>query len=164
MNILITGHSSGIGKTLCNYFSKHNKIYGISRSKKINQIPLSRQFNVDISDYDTLKKVFTQISNLDVVINNASISIQKKIYDISSFNKTLDINLKGTYYCSILSVKKLKKSGFPSIINIASIAGYQALPNNPSYNTKSGIHYLTRSLAYDLNNSQLGSILFLRDL
>ena len=153
LNILITGHTNGIGKSLFKYLSKEHNVTGIARTNdKKNK---ERQFKCDVSNYNALKKVFAKIKKIDVLINNAGISKYSN-NDVKNFDKIVKINLNGVYYCSKLGIKKLKNSSSPRIINISSINAYQAFPNNPGYiASKGGVLSLTRSLALDCQKNEI---------
>ena len=71
---------------------------------------------------------------------------------MKNWNLTLSINLTAPFYISqIISKIMLKNKTRGSIINIASISGKIAMPNNPAYNvSKAGLLGLTKSLAVDL--------------
>ena len=148
MIVVITGGSKGIGKSICkNLLKKKIKVINISRS--ICSLKDVKNYECDISNYRDVKEIFKKIGKFDVLINNSGIS-KFNNNNIDTFNKIIDINLKGAYYCSIEAFKKLKKKKNSSIINICSINAYQAFPNNPGYvSSKGGLLSLTRSLALD---------------
>ena len=144
MNIVLTGSGKGIGAYLFDNLKKKYKVTGISRSKGKRTT-----FRADISKKEEVKKIFSKIPVIDVLINNASISDAHKD-ELINFDKILSTNLNGTFYCSFFSIPKLKKSKVRKIINISSINAHVALPNNPGYvASKGGINALTRSFAVD---------------
>ncbi len=96
-----------------------------------------------------VKKIFSKITKIDVLINNASVTEVKK-NKILNFEETLNINLNGTFYCSHYALTKFKKSKIKRIINISSINAHVGFPRNPGYvASKGGVNALTRSLAVD---------------
>jgi len=144
MNIVITGSGRGIGAYLFDNLKKKHKVTGISRSKGKRTT-----LRADISKKEEVKKIFSKIPVIDVLINNASISSAHKD-GLINFDKIISTNLNGTFYCSFFSIPKLKKSKVRKIINISSINAHVALPNNPGYvASKGGINALTRSFAVD---------------
>ena len=147
--VVITGASKGIGFQIANYLAKKHRfrIINISRSNSKSKKILN--LNCDISDYNDVKKVFSKIKKIDVLINNAAISYFSK-NNIKNFEKIIKTNLNGSFYCTHESINKLKKSKSASIINISSINAYMGFPNNPGYvSSKGAILSLTRSLALD---------------
>jgi gluconate 5-dehydrogenase len=154
MIVVITGGSKGIGKNIVkNLLKKKIKVINISRSKcSLDDV---KNYKCDISDYEEVKNIFKKIKNFDVLINNSGIS-KFDNNNINTFNKIVDINLKGLFYCSIEAFKKLKKKNNASIINICSINAHQAFPNNPGYvASKGGVLSLTRSLALDFSKYKI---------
>ena len=144
MNIVLTGSGRGIGAYLFDNLKKKHKVIGISRSEGKRTT-----FRADISKKEEVKKIFSKIPVIDVLINNASISDAHRD-ELINFDKILSTNLNGTFYCSFFSIPKLKKSKVRKIINISSINAHVALPNNPGYvASKGGINALTRSFAVD---------------
>lgn len=148
MRIVITGCSSGIGRKLSNYLSNNHKIFGISRRKITTK--KFKSFNCDILEIDQIRETFKQIKKFDVLINCAGISNYSK-NKLINFDRIIKTNLNAPFYTSLTAINFLKKSLNASIINISSINGYLAFPNNPGYiASKGGLISLTRSLAYDL--------------
>ena len=107
-SIVITGASRGIGKKIADYLSsiKGYKIINIARRKNNN--PKIKNLICDISNYDDVKKTFKKIKNIDVLINNSGIARFSKNY-IKNFDQIIKTNLNGSYYCSVESLKFLKK-------------------------------------------------------
>ena len=107
MIVVITGGSKGIGKSICrNLLKKKFQVINISRS--ICSIKNVKNYKCDISKYRDVEEVFKKIKKFDVLINNSGIS-KFNNNNIDTFDKIIDINLKGAYYCSIEALKKLKK-------------------------------------------------------
>ena len=126
-NILITGGSSGLGKSLTMELSKNNNIIVISKDE-INEI---EKINVDyyycdITDYNKLKSTINSIikkyQKIDVLINCAGLYINgilennkpQQIIDV------INVNLTGTILCCQLIIKNMKKHNNGFIININS--------------------------------------------
>jgi NAD(P)-dependent dehydrogenase (short-subunit alcohol dehydrogenase family) len=144
MNILITGSSKGIGLYLYKQLKKKNKIFGVSRTLK-----KTTDFVCDISNKFEVEKTLSKISNIDVLINNASVTEISK-NTLENFERTLQINLNGAFYCSHFALPKLKKSKIKKIINISSINAHAGFPDNPGYvASKGALNSLTKSLAVD---------------
>ncbi len=147
--ILITGASKGIGKKIADYLSTkiNHQIINISRTKNNNK--KIKNYICDISNYNEVKKTFKKIKKIDVLINNSALTTFSK-NQITNFDKIVKTNLNGFFYCSYEAIKLLKKQKNSSIINISSINGYQAFPNNPGYvSSKGGVISLTKSFALD---------------
>lgn len=153
LNIVITGHRRGLGKKLYDYLSVNNNVIGISRKKKKSN--KDNIYSCDITNFQKLKKIFSRIKKIDVLINNAGISSYSK-NQILNFDQIVKTNLNAMFYCSTLALNKLNKSKNPKIINISSINAYQAFPNNPGYvASKGAVLSLTRSLALDYSKYKI---------
>jgi dihydroanticapsin dehydrogenase len=156
--VIITGGSSGIGLNLSNFFlDKGLNVVNIDR-KKTKIFKKNYKFiNCDLFKVNLIKKklsILKKEKKIIGLINCAGITISKESikYKIRDWNKTLSINLTAPFYLSqIISKIMLKNKTKGSIINIASISGKIAMPNNPAYNaSKAGLLNLTKSLAVDL--------------
>ena len=144
--ILITGGTSGIGKYLVEKYSKNNKVIVISRNnEKIKSV--KNEFNksnidfyqCDLTSDNDLQKTFEFIEkrykHIDVLINNAAYDVMSDIenYKYDDFTKVINTNLLGKTFCIKYATKLLKKSTYPSIINIASRLGTRPMELSSAY-------------------------------
>lgn len=162
--IIITGGASGIGLATAKKLSIDNKVI-IADYKDINQDFIKENFtNIDNVYYfkcDISKKenimslrdfVQEKFDKLDCLVCNAGIlPLPCGIDTITddSIDRTIDVNLKGTFKClNILGnfIKETSKTG--SIVNISSVDGLIGEPYGVIYSTtKAGIISLTKSFA-----------------
>ena len=157
--IVITGSNQGIGKILAeNMQKKGGIIYRIdkkfSKSKKIEDRIFDKV--CDVTNLKQIKNVCDEVFNenkkIDVLINNAGITLPGKpeSYSLDSWVKTLEVNLTGSFQVSLEVLKYMKKKRRGSIINITSINAEFGFPNNPAYvASKGGLKLLGKSLARD---------------
>jgi 3-oxoacyl-[acyl-carrier protein] reductase len=115
---------------------------------------------LDVSDYDDVKaaidRTIADFGQLDILVNNAGFSPKKDWleYSIDEWQRVLDVNLSGEYYCarSVAEHMMERKSG--RIINISSSAwrhgGIAKGGGVPYASSKAGVIGLTRSLAKNL--------------
>ncbi len=92
------------------------------------------------------------LGGLDVLVNNAGVSIDAAIEnsDEAIWDETLDVNLKGTFFCVRTALPALRKSR-GAIVNMASVAGLQGSEEGAVYcASKGGVVNLTRALAIEL--------------
>ena len=85
------------------------------------------------------------------MINNAGIFITGTTLDLSeeAWEKTIDVNLKGTFLCSQAALRHMKKGA--SIINISSVAGIEGSAGGAAYcASKGAIRLFTKALAADV--------------
>ena len=161
--IIVSGSGRGIGSKLSKGLAEQNAIvYALDKkfSKKVPKELSSKitQIKCDITNYKeieiTFKKIFRKEKKIDVLVNNAGISLasQKKdeLYSNTDWIRTLNVNLTGSFYCSKESVKYMLKQKNGSIINITSINAELGFPRNPAYNaSKGGLKMLGKAFAKD---------------
>mgnify|MGYP003750501513 FL=1 len=158
--VIITGAGKGIGSILADELLKRSAIvYAMDKIfPKDNQNENYFKKKCDITNKIQLEKICKNISKnekkIDVLINNAGITIpnnSSKEYSLEDWKKTLDVNLTGSFLCSQIIGKIMKKQRSGSIINMTSINAELGFPNNPAYvASKGGLKMLTKSLAKDL--------------
>lgn len=154
--VLVTGGSQGLGKSLVNVFvsNQYNVIIGYL-SNKDKALELCNEVNgkykvncvakkIDITCKDDVKNMFNEF-DIDILINNASLSIDNYIEDKSfeEFMKVVEVNLGGTYMMCKYA-KDVK-----TIINISSKDGIDTYsPISLDYSSsKAGIINLSRNLS-----------------
>jgi len=148
--VLITGGSSGIGKSIAEYLSDRNyKVYGTSRNPQ-NQSSLKFELvALDVTKIETITAAVNSIiekeGRLDVLINNAGVGITGPLEETPEIEikKAFDTNYFGPLNVikSVLPQMRKQKSGL--IINITSIAGYMGLPYRGIYSASKGALELT---------------------
>jgi glucose 1-dehydrogenase len=176
-NVVVTGSSRGIGQAValefakagCNLVINSRNAEELSASKEeiLKAIRDSAEivtFSGDISQEHVCKGLMDvaekKLGGLDVLVNNAGINgPEKNIVDISSteWDKVLDINLKGSFFCSREAIKKMlsqiKRSDTPdySIINISSVHQTTPMPLAVPYAaSKGGMEMLTKTMALEV--------------
>ena len=107
---------------------------------------------------ELVKKTKEKYDGLDILVNNAGLIDFKNFFDLEEedWNRILNVNLKGCFFCCQAAAELMKENGGGSIINIGSIAMGQAgvgFPNTVPYvSSKGGVAGLTEALALDLGN------------
>ena len=92
------------------------------------------------------------LGGLEVLVNNAGVCIDSTIEtsDETTWDETLNINLKGTFFCARAALPALRRSG-GAIVNLASVSGLQGSVEGAVYAaSKGGVVNLTRALAIEL--------------
>lgn len=163
-NILITGGSSGIGRSIAKKCLEAGaKVVIIGRS--VEKLELTKKdlnsenlyiLEWDVSDSKSTDKKIEEtvkiLGGLDIVFNNAGKYTQKKFFDIDEeiFEKVMDTNIKGLFFIA-QSVSRyfLNNKLKGKIINIASIRGIQGT-TEPYGISKWGVIGLTKGLGRDL--------------
>ncbi len=112
----------------------------------------------DVADPQQIEVAFQtveqELGGLDVLVNNAGISgptANTENISPADWQRTIDVNLNGAFYCSRLAIPLLKASRGGSIINIASTAGLHGYPLRAPYAaSKWALIGLTKTLAMEL--------------
>ncbi len=135
--MVVTGASSGVGRAISLYFSSRGySVCALARSKdKLETLEKEskgnvRAYPVDVSNSEQVIKIFEKIvddfSQIDVLINNAGIVKIGTYWEqsIEEIDQMVDVNLKGTMYCTHAALNLAmipRRSG--RIINMSSVAG-----------------------------------------
>ncbi|MBD8556109.1 SDR family oxidoreductase [Rhizobium sp. CFBP 8762] len=112
---------------------------------------------LDVTDVASVQKVHDAIlarhGKVDVLVNNAGIAISNHPAETMAddvWNKVIDVNLNGVFWCCRAFGHTMLKQGGGSIVNVGSMSGF--VVNRPqeqaNYNaSKAAVHHLTKSLA-----------------
>ena len=112
---------------------------------------------LDVTDVGSVERVRDAIlahhGRVDVLVNNAGIAISNHPAETMSdavWNKVIDVNLNGVFWCCRAFGKHMLERGAGSIVNVGSMSGF--IVNRPqeqaNYNaSKAAVHHLTKSLA-----------------
>lgn len=164
---IVTGAAQGIGKATALRFARegaHLVVCDINVEgvKKFSQeiAALGRRslwFEVDVTNIHQIKamvqKTATDFGRIDILINNAGVADQMVPVieqDIQTWERIVDIHLKGTYLCSKEVGAEMIKNNFGRIVNTSSIVGLGGFPNRTAYGpAKSAIINLTKVLAIE---------------
>ena len=162
---IITGASTGIGRKLAVELSNNYFVYLISRNidnlNKTKEIINNNNNNcdiivADITNQESVEKIYNTIhdkDNIELLINNAGIAIFKDISStsIDDWDKTINVNLRGSFLMTrlIVEIFKVKKSG--KIVFINSGAGLKPFKNSSAYvASKYGLRGFASSLREEL--------------
>ncbi|MDO5980740.1 SDR family oxidoreductase [Flavivirga spongiicola] len=156
--VLITGGSSGIGKSIGEYLIQKNYIvYGTSRNPDRYENSKFPILALDVKENATILKTVNTIiekeGKLDVVINNAGAGITGPIEEIpeAEIKNNFETNFFGPINVikAVLPQMRAQQSGL--IINVTSIAGYMGLPYRGVYSASKGaLELLTEAFRMEL--------------
>jgi glucose 1-dehydrogenase len=165
---LITGAGKGIGAAIAEGFAREGAMVLINdlptatyaedlANRILTEGGQAAVFYADISNVNVIRQLFTQIraeyGRLDILVNNAGITGWSDFFetDEAIFDRVMNLNLKGTLFCSIEAAKIMRENGGGSIINISTICAALSVKNLICYSTsKGGIHAMSEQMAVEL--------------
>lgn len=156
MNILVTGASRGIGKTIAKSLQSYGNVYVTARNEeKLKEFGNEMYFVCDLSKEEDLLKLgdFIQEKKIDILVNNAGEYTYCGIEntEISKLNEMLAINLKAPIYLMHSAIPHMKKNRFGRVINIGSISGVMGEAYASMYSaTKAGLIGLSKATGLEL--------------
>ena len=165
---VVTGGAQGFGLAIVEKFlASDAKVIIWDKDKEMmNSLNLGDNVHtveVDVTNFDSVNKATEQslqISNsIDILVNNAGIagpSFKTWEYPIEEWQKVIDIDLSGVFYCCKSVVPHMIEKNYGKIVNIASIAGKEGNPNAMPYSAaKAGVIALTKSLGKELADKNI---------
>ena len=162
--VLVTGGASGIGaSTAARFLEEGARVcvldrdaHGISVIRK-ELSHLSGALLCDVAYLDQVQSAFAEalklMGGVDVLINNAGISIRRPFLEITAdeWAKVIAVNLTGNFYVAQTAARHMVQRGGGVILNTASTNGIMGYPHYAGYNAaKAGVIELTRSMALEL--------------
>ena len=166
--ILITGASSGFGKSMAHRFAKEGWSLVITGRREHMLIDLAKDLAakygtdvlVKVFDVQQRKEVFDALSNderledVEVVVNNAGLALGRDYFDeanLDDWETMIDTNLKGLLYVSKAMLPYLIKRGKGHIINIGSTAGKEVYEKGNVYcDTKTSVEAISQAMRIDM--------------
>jgi len=91
-----------------------------------------------------------EFGHVDVLVNNAAVKEESYFLEMETemFDRTMDVNLRGTFLCTRECGRSMKESDGGTVINVSSTSGHKAEPTSVAYGTSKGaILNFTRSTA-----------------
>jgi NAD(P)-dependent dehydrogenase (short-subunit alcohol dehydrogenase family) len=151
---LVTGGSRGIGRALALGFAAEGATVHVNHFDEgpAAAPPGGLELRYDVSDVGQIRAMFARLDRLDVLVNCAGITGWGSIFDVDeeAWDRVLDTNLKGTFFCSV-EAARLMRTGGGSIVNVSSVVAERGMRNLAPYAaSKGGIDALTRQLAIEL--------------
>lgn len=161
MNILITGATSGIGRSLAiKYANLGHRVFALGRNvnEMENLAPNSiYAIKTDVTKVDSIKvayeQIISQVTSLDLVIFNAGTCEYIDINNLNGqiFKDVMNVNFFGITNCLEYFLPLLRKSPKPHLVGVASMAYYLPFSRAEAYGaSKAAVNYLFESLAIDL--------------
>lgn len=170
---LITGGTKGIGKAIAFELLKNGYEVAINYCKDSKtafetQAEFNAQgycpilFQADVANEqevdDMLAEFFATCNKLDLLVNNAGISLVKVLQDTSlkDWNRIFDVNVTGVFNCCRFAIDRMIENGGGCILNISSIWGEVGASCEVAYSaTKGAVIAFTKALAKELAPSNV---------
>ena len=156
LTAIITGGGSGIGLAVAKGLKERGAtVFGFDINKG-EMAPFATFIKCDIADAQSVESAFAEFkkasNKLDILINNAgigSLTTGEKESD-ENWHKVLNVNVVGTARVSRSAIPLLRESKSAAIVNTASIAGTDGVPNRAAYSASKGaVLALTLAMATD---------------
>jgi NAD(P)-dependent dehydrogenase (short-subunit alcohol dehydrogenase family) len=159
---VVTGGAQGIGRRSAELFAERGYRVAIvdllqpSATVKAIEAKAGEAFgySADITDEAAVaqfaRKVFDRYGRVDVLVNNAGISLIAPAEETSfaDYRRVIDVNLVAPFLLCQVFGKKMLEAGAGCIVNVASVAGLLGISDRAAYNaSKHGLIGLTRTLA-----------------
>ena len=164
---IVTGGAQGFGLAITKRFieSGARVLIWDKDTEYLNKVDLknTQKIQVDVSNYKSVENAFaeslTHENKIDILINNAGIAgpnFKTWDYPLEEWQKVIDIDLTGVFYCCKTIVPHFIKNNYGRIVNISSIAGKEGNPNAMPYSAaKAGVIALTKSLGKELAENNI---------
>lgn len=154
---VITGANGGIGLATVQALTAQGARVVMTDLNAPDIVPENTEFRkLDVTDVEALRALAADVAatygSLDIWVNNAGFLKRQDALDLdlSDWQKTIAINLQGTFFGAQAAARQMAKQGNGVIINLSSYAGIKTRPNCPDYaSAKAGIAHLTQCLALE---------------
>jgi len=166
---LITGATSGIGKATAQILASngYDLIITGRREELLNELSASIRNETDaevlslcfdVRDLSQVEKEIDSLTgkweNIDLLINNAGLAVGlEPVYSgvVDDWDRMIDTNVKGLLYISHKISPRMVAKGAGHIINLSSIAGYEAYANGAAYcASKHAVMAITKAMRIEL--------------
>jgi len=162
---VVTGASRGIGEAIAKAYAERGARVVVSSRKQAACDEVASEITAaggdavaiacHIGDMDALQQLFDEVGRrygrLDVLVNNAATNpYYGHILDTDpgAFQKTVDVNVRGYFFASVLGGRMMRSSGGGSIINVASVNAVRPGPLQGIYSiTKGAVLNMTKAFA-----------------
>ena len=168
---IVTGGSRGIGLAIAGDLARAGAsvaITGLTSShlqtarSSLAEIAGSdvhvEAMQADVSDPEQaalVKRVIERFGGLDILINNAGVGDFAPVADMSAdtWSRVIGTNLSGVFYCCHAAIPAMRARGAGWIINISSLAGYNAFPGGSAYcASKAGLNAFSEVLMQEVRH------------
>jgi NAD(P)-dependent dehydrogenase (short-subunit alcohol dehydrogenase family) len=146
--VLVTGANRGLGRALVDEALGRgaNRVYAGSRQPMAVPDQRVTPLTLDVSEPAHIRDAVERVESLDILINNAGMSVADDLSERSAFEQHLAVNLYGTLDVTRAFLRLLERS-HGAVVNIVSLGAVAAVPVLPAYSvSKAALLSLTQSL------------------
>ena len=165
---LVTGASKGIGRGIAEEFGRNGANVVVNYRSSEDAAYEVRDFidaeggnavvaQADVSRMDEVQAMYEEVhdafGNIDVLVNNAGITVDKKFENMTreDWDRVIDVNLGGVFNCTKTCFEDVRNAEEGRLVNISSVVGQQGNYGQANYaTTKSGLFGFTRTIALEL--------------
>lgn len=165
---VVTGGSQGIGEAVARTLAANGASVAVVASSSVDKAKTvaasinsdeskARGYAADVRDSHALqqlaKQVVADFGRIDILVNCAGIFVPTPIEreDKADFDRTIDINIKGTWNAISAVVPEMKRNKGGKIVNIASVCGVMGFGSFAAYcAAKAAIIMMTKTLVFEL--------------
>src|ERR671923_1414939 len=147
-SVLITGANRGLGRALVDEALRRGakRVYAASRHLMVVPDERVTSLILDVTDPGQIQEAVDSVESLDILINNAGVSLPDDLSDRSALEQHLAVNLYGTLDVTQAFLPSLTRS-HGAVVNIVSIGALAAVPVLPAYSvSKAASLSITQSL------------------
>lgn len=156
--VLITGGATGIGRACALAFKEKGYDVYITYNNTEPDYDGVTAIKCNLESVGDIEELFERFDNLDVLVNNAGVSLISMINDTSErqYDYVNSINAKAPFFCSKAAVSLMLKKHRGAIINISSMWGQTGASCEVAYSmSKAAVIGLTKALASELAPSNI---------
>ena len=165
---LVTGGGRGIGRGICIKLAQYGATVMVNYSRSrdaadevVREIESkggkAKAIGFDVANAEvvekSIKEICDEFQKIDILVNNAGIAIDSLAMRMKTedWQRTLDVNLSGPFYCTRAVIKSMMKARYGRIVNISSVIGEMGNAGQAAYAaSKAGLIGMTKSLAKEL--------------
>lgn len=151
--VLITGGATGIGRAAAELFLQN----GYEVFVTVHETPCTlagvQSVPCDLRDLSQIEALFSQFARLDVLVNNAGVSLIRQINDttLADYEQVMQVNARAAFFCAKQAALWMLKCHSGSIINVSSVWGQLGASCEVAYSmSKAAVIGLTKALAQEL--------------
>lgn len=150
---LVVGGASGIGKAIVEGLKEFGAYVIVADLKPEGAKGIADEiYYVDISNYESVKELFSKIKSIDILVSTPGINIRKRIedYTVEEYKRILAVDLDGHFYLAKEAIPLMKDKG-GSMVFVSSIRAFVVEPGQGPYSmAKAGIIQMVKVLAAEL--------------